>query len=63
MEAIGPFGPGARDAQFESDLMLARLMRFYPGLTVADHDAMPWRRLQNLITLMETVQNPNAPQA
>lgn len=37
--------------------MLARLLRFYPGLTVADHDAMSYRRRRNLIDLMETAQN------
>lgn len=37
--------------------MLARLMRFYPGLTVEAHDAMPYRRLRHLIDLMETAQN------
>lgn len=37
--------------------MLARLLRFYPGLTVEAHDAMPWRRLRNLIDLMENAQS------
>ena len=43
--------------------MLARLLRFYPGLTVEAHDAMPYRRLRNLIQLMEDVQNPDGPQS
>lgn len=38
--------------------MLARLMRFYPGLTVADHDAMPYRRYRHLIELMEHAEKP-----
>ncbi len=39
--------------------MLARLLRFYPGLTVEAHDSMPYRRLRHLIDLMETAQHPN----
>ena len=36
--------------------MMARLMKFYPGLTIADHDALPHYRRQTLIELMERTQ-------
>jgi hypothetical protein len=57
-----PFSSWAQQAEAEADLMLARLMRFYPGLTVADHDAMPYRRLRNLIQLMENTQHSDGRQ-
>lgn len=40
--------------------MMARLMKFYTGLTVADHDALPHYRRQTLIELMERAQEHNA---
>jgi len=36
-------------------MMLARLMRFYPGLSVADYDGLPLRRLDNLVAFMDAV--------
>lgn len=34
---------------------MARLMRFYPGLSVSDYDRLPIGRRDNLVAFMEAV--------
>jgi hypothetical protein len=39
---------------------MARLMKFYPGLGITDHDALPHYRREILIELMERAQESDA---